>query len=43
MGKAADLIVLDQNLFEIPPSEIHNAKVLWTLLEGKEVYRAKGF
>jgi predicted amidohydrolase YtcJ len=42
-GKAADLIVLDRNLFEIAPSEIHGAKVLWTLLEGKEVYRATGF
>lgn len=42
-GKAADLIVLDKNLFEIPPSQIHGVKVLWTLLEGKEVYRAKGF
>ena len=42
-GKAADLIVLDRNLFEIPPSEIHKARVLWTLLEGKEVYRAEGF
>lgn len=43
VGKAADLVVLDRNLFEIPPSRIHEAKVLWTLLEGKEVYRAKGF
>jgi predicted amidohydrolase YtcJ len=42
-GKAADLVVLDRNLFEIPPSQIHEAKVLLTLLEGKEVYRAKGF
>lgn len=39
-GKAADLIVLDRNLFEIPPEEIHKAKVLLTLLEGREVYRA---
>ena len=43
VGKAADLIVLDRNLFEIPPSQIHEAKVLLTLLEGKEVYRAPGF
>ena len=42
-GKAADLVVLDRNLFEIPSSQIHQAKVLWTLLEGKEVYRAPGF
>jgi len=43
VGKAADLIVLDRNLFEIPPSQIHETKVLWTLLDGKEVYRAQGF
>lgn len=42
-GKAADLVVLDRNLFEIPPSQIHETKVLLTLLEGKEVYRAPGF
>jgi predicted amidohydrolase YtcJ len=35
--------VLDRNLFEIPPSQIHDVKVLSTLLEGKEVYRAKGY
>jgi predicted amidohydrolase YtcJ len=43
VGKAADLIVLDRNLFEIVPHEIHNAKVLLTLLEGKEVYRDASF
>jgi predicted amidohydrolase YtcJ len=42
-GKAADLVVLDRNLFEISPNEIHNTKVLLTLLEGKEVYRYPGF
>jgi len=40
-GKKADLIVLDQNLFEIAESEITQAKVLLTLFEGKEVYREK--
>lgn len=43
VGKAADLIVLDRNLFELAPYEIHNAKVLLTLLEGKEVYRDASF
>lgn len=38
-GKSADLIVLDRNLFEIPLEKIHEAKVLLTLLEGKEVFR----
>jgi predicted amidohydrolase YtcJ len=40
-GKSADLIVLDRNLFEIPRSEIHNVKVVLTVLEGKEVYPAE--
>lgn len=43
VGKAADLIVLDRNLFEIPAHEIHNAKVLLTLLEGREVHRDSTF
>jgi len=43
VGKAADLIVLDRNLFDIPAHEIHLAKVLLTLLEGKEVYRDERF
>jgi predicted amidohydrolase YtcJ len=43
VGKAADLIVVDRNLFEIPAREIHRAKVLLTLLEGKTVYRDASF
>lgn len=43
VGKAADLIVLDRNLFEIPSHEIHLAKVLLTLLEGKDVFHAPDF
>jgi predicted amidohydrolase YtcJ len=39
VGKAADLIVLDRNLYRIPPGEIRSAKVLLTLLEGREVWR----
>lgn len=40
VGKAADLIVLDRNLFEIPPSAISETTVLLTLLAGEKVYRA---
>jgi len=36
-GKLADLIVLDRNLFEIPASEISEAKVLATMFEGRIV------
>jgi predicted amidohydrolase YtcJ len=37
-GKAADLVILDRNLFEIPSAEIHQVKVRMTLLEGKIVF-----
>lgn len=39
VGKAADLIVVDRNLFEVAKPDIHKAKVLLTLLNGKELYR----
>ena len=38
VGKLADLVVLDHNLFEIEASEISDAKVRLTLLGGKPVY-----
>lgn len=37
-GKAADLVVLDRNLFEGPPDEIYRARVVMTLIEGKAVH-----
>ena len=43
VGKQADLIVLDQNLFQIPFYEISKTKVLLTLVDGKEVFRAPTF
>ncbi len=43
VGKYADLVVLDQNLFEIPVHEISDVQVLLTLLEGEEVYRNEDF
>jgi predicted amidohydrolase YtcJ len=43
VGKAADLIVLDRDLFKIPREKIHEAKVVWTLLDGQEVFRAAEF
>jgi predicted amidohydrolase YtcJ len=39
VGKMADMVILDKNLFDIPATEIMNVKVLLTLFEGKEVYR----
>ncbi len=37
-GKAADLVLLDRDLFAIAPTDIHNAKVLLTLLDGVAVF-----
>ncbi len=42
-GKYADLIVLSDNLFSIPPDRIKDAHVLLTLTGGREVYRAADF
>ena len=38
-GKWADLVVLNQNLFDIPPRKIAKTKVLLTLLAGETVYQ----
>jgi len=40
VGKLADLVVLDRNLFEHPMEEISQAKVLLTLVEGERVHAA---
>ncbi len=41
VGKIADMIVLDRNLFEIPPAEIADTQVLETVFEGRVVYEAE--
>lgn len=38
VGKSADMIVLDRNLFDIPAAEIADTKVLATYFEGRPVY-----
>jgi hypothetical protein len=43
VGKAADLVVLDRNLFKTGALSLHKARVLLTLLDGEPVYRAPGF
>jgi hypothetical protein len=40
-GKAADMVVLNRNLFEIDPSSIIDTKVMYTIFAGKIVYDAK--
>ena len=37
-GKRADLIVVDRNLFDIPPEEINEARVTATLFDGQVVF-----
>lgn len=39
VGKRADFVVLDKNLFEIPPADISKTKVVLTIFDGKDVYR----
>jgi predicted amidohydrolase YtcJ len=39
VGKAADVIVLSEDLMALPPHRIHKARVLLTLLAGRSVYR----
>ena len=39
VGKKADLIVLDRNLFEVPAQQINEAKVLMTLFDGEVVFQ----
>ena len=35
VGKLADLIVVDQNIFEVEPENIHETRVLMTMMDGK--------
>ncbi|HUU28280.1 MAG TPA: amidohydrolase [archaeon] len=38
-GKLADLVVLSNNLLEIPENEIRETKVLYTIFDGKIIYQ----
>lgn len=38
VGKLADFVMLDRDIFGLPANAIHTAKVVWTVLEGKGVY-----
>lgn len=41
VGKQADMVILDKNLLEIAPLEIHTAQVLATYMGGQLVYEAE--
>ena len=38
-GKLADMVVLSRDLFSIPEDEIMNTRVLYTIFDGKVIYR----
>jgi predicted amidohydrolase YtcJ len=40
-GKRADLVLLDRDVLTIPPEEMRETKVLWTMVAGRVVWRAK--
>ncbi len=40
VGKKADIVILDQNIFEVDPYTIHKTGVVMTLLDGEVVYAA---
>lgn len=42
-GRFADLIVLDRDPYTVAPHDLHRLRVLWTLKEGREVFRAASF
>ncbi|MGB4704750.1 MAG: amidohydrolase [Candidatus Saccharicenans sp.] len=42
-GRLADLVVLDRDIFRIPPAEIIKTKVLLTMVDGKIVYNHTDF
>lgn len=42
VGKLADFVILEKNLFDVPANEISKVKVLYTIMDGKLVYEADG-
>ncbi|MNW04126.1 hypothetical protein D3C71_2001660 [compost metagenome] len=43
VGKKADLVVLDKNLFQLAPTDVGEAKMVSTIFEGKETFRDPAF
>jgi predicted amidohydrolase YtcJ len=41
VGKLADFVVLNQNVFEVPVTDLHKTKTLKTFIDGEEVYSAE--
>ena len=43
VGKYADIVVIRDNIFQLPVKQIRKTPIVMTLLEGREVYRAKEY
>jgi predicted amidohydrolase YtcJ len=43
VGKYADFVVLSEDILALPPERLLDAKVLLTVMGGRETYRAAGF
>jgi len=41
VGKAADFIIIDRDIFKIRPQEIGTTRVLFTFVDGRQVYEAR--
>jgi predicted amidohydrolase YtcJ len=41
VGKSADLVVIDRDIFDIPLAEVADTKALVTVFRGQTVYEAK--
>ena len=41
VGKLADIVVLEKDLYKIPPADISTTKVKLTMMNGKVTYRAE--
>lgn len=39
VGKCADLVILEENIFEVPHQDIYKVKVIQTVSEGKIIYK----
>jgi predicted amidohydrolase YtcJ len=39
VGKLADLVILDKNLFDIPVEDIHTTQIVETIMNGKTTYK----
>jgi predicted amidohydrolase YtcJ len=39
-GKYADFVLLSEDLYSLPPDQVKDTKVLWTVVGGKQAYQA---